>query len=57
VKRLVAFFALAIGLAAVGVTAAMAGEADDAPGLALIGIVLVVGALGVAAKAGRDSVR
>jgi hypothetical protein len=53
VKRFVVLFAAALGLAALGVTAAMAGEADDAPGLALIGIVLIVGALGVAAKAGQ----
>ena len=52
-KQFAAFFSLALGLAAVGVTAAMHGEAADAPGLALIGIVLIVGALGVAAKAGR----
>jgi hypothetical protein len=57
VKRFAALFAAALGLAALGVTSAMAGEADDAPGLALIGIVLIVGALCVAAKAGRDSVR
>lgn len=48
-------FAAALGLAAVGVTAAMAGEADDAPGLALIGIVLVVGAIGLGVQAGRRS--
>jgi hypothetical protein len=53
VKHFVLLFAAALALAAVGVTAAMHGEADDAPGLALIGIVLIVGALGVAAKAGR----
>ena len=38
----------ALPVTALGVTAAMAGEADDAPGLALIGIVLIVGALAVA---------
>jgi hypothetical protein len=35
----------ALAVAAVGVTAAMHGEAADAPGLALIGIVLIVGAM------------
>ena len=43
-KSLVAILAAALGIIAVGVTAAMHGEADDAPGLALIGIVLIVGA-------------
>ena len=47
----------ALGLTAVGVTAAMHGEADDAPGLALIGILLIVGALALAVKAGRHSTR
>jgi hypothetical protein len=35
----------ALPVTALGVIAAMAGEADDAPGLSLIGIVLIVGAL------------
>ncbi len=41
--------ATAIGIAAVGVAAAVFGEADDAPGLVLMGILLIVsaGALGV----------
>jgi hypothetical protein len=47
--------AAALALAAVGVTAAMAGEAGDAPGLALIGIVLVTGAVGLGVAAGRRS--
>jgi hypothetical protein len=47
--------AAALALAAVGVTAAMHGEADDAPGLALIGIVLIVGSIGLGVKAGRLS--
>ena len=33
-----------------GVTAAMHGEADDAPDLALIGILVIVGALAVAVR-------
>ncbi len=43
-KSLYAIIAAALGVIALGVTAAMHGEADDAPGLALIGIVLIVGA-------------
>jgi hypothetical protein len=51
VKR-VGNLALAIGIAVVGVLAGIAGEADDAPGLVLLGIVLVVSAcaLGVRAR-------
>ena len=36
--------ATALGIAAVGVAAAMFGEADDAPGLVLLGILLIVSA-------------
>jgi hypothetical protein len=43
-KSLYVILAAALGVIAIGVTAAMAGEADDAPGLSLIGIVLIVGA-------------
>ena len=41
--------ATALGIAAVGVAAALFGQADDAPGLVLLGILLVVStcALGV----------
>jgi hypothetical protein len=51
VKRL-GNLALAIGIAVVGVLAGVAGEADDAPGLVLLGIVLVVSAcaLGVRSR-------
>ncbi len=51
VKR-VGNLALAIGIAVVGVLAGVAGEVDDAPGLVLLGIVLVVSAcaLGVRAR-------
>jgi len=55
IKHVVALIAAALALAAVGVTAAMQGEADDAPGLALIGILLIVGAVAVGVKAGRRS--
>ena len=48
-------FVPALAVVAVGVTAAMHGEAADAPGLALIGILLIVGALGVAVRAAQRS--
>ena len=49
--------AIAIGLAALGVAAAVLGEADDAPGLVLLGIVLIVSAcaLGVRTRRTADS--
>jgi hypothetical protein len=50
VKSFLTIFVPALAVVAVGVTAAMAGEADDAPGLALLGILLIVGALAVAVK-------
>ena len=59
-KSLFAILAAAFALIALGVTLAMAGEADDAPGLSLIGIVLIVGAFGFAVRTayarGRASV-
>jgi hypothetical protein len=54
-KQFIALIAAALALAAVGVTAAMHGEADDAAGLALNGILLIVGAVGLGVKAGRRS--
>jgi hypothetical protein len=60
VKSFYATVGGALAVIALGVTAAMAGEADDAPGLALIGIVLIVGAFALAVRAayarGRASV-
>jgi hypothetical protein len=57
VKSFLVIFVPALTAMAVGVTLAMAGEADDAPGLALIGIVVITGALAaavrVAQRAGR----
>jgi hypothetical protein len=50
VKTFFAIFAPALAVAAIGVTLAMHGEADDAPGLALIGILLITGALAVAVR-------
>jgi hypothetical protein len=52
-KSFLAVFAPALAVVAVGVTAAMHGEADDAPGLALIGILLIVGALAVAVRSAQ----
>lgn len=49
-KNFLVIFAPALAVVAVGVTAAMHGEADDAPGLALLGIVLIVAALAVAVR-------
>ena len=42
--------ATALGIAAVGVAAAMVGEADDAPGLVLIGFLLFVSACAVGVR-------
>jgi hypothetical protein len=47
----------ALAVVAVGVTAAMHREADDAPGLALLGILLIVGALAVAVRTAQRSGR
>jgi len=54
-KSFVAIFAPALAVVAIGVTAAMHGEADDAPGLALLGIILIVGALAVAVRTAQHS--
>jgi hypothetical protein len=54
-KSFVTIFVPALAVVAVGVTAAMHGEADDAPGLALIGIILIVGALAVAVRIAQRS--
>jgi hypothetical protein len=43
----------AIGIAAVGVAAALLGEADDAPGLVLLGILLVVSACALGVRTAR----
>jgi hypothetical protein len=55
VKSFVVIFVPALTVTAVGVTAAMHGEADDAPGLALIGIVLITAALAAAVKVAQRS--
>ena len=52
-KSFLVIFVPALAVVAVGVTAAMHGEADDAPGLALLGILLIVGALAAAVRAAQ----
>ena len=54
-KRFLVIFVPALAAMAVGVTAAMHGEAADAPGLALLGIVLITCALAVAVRAAQRS--
>lgn len=49
-KLFAALFA-ALAVIGLGLTLAMHGEADDAPGLALIGIVLITGAYAFAVRA------
>jgi len=49
-KQFLVIFVPALAVVAVGVTAAMHGEADDAPGLALLGIILIVCALAAAGQ-------
>jgi hypothetical protein len=49
-KSFALIFVPALAVVAAGVTAAMHGEADDAPGLAGLGIMLIVGALAVAVR-------
>jgi hypothetical protein len=45
----------AIGIAALGVAAAVLGEADDAPGLVLLGILLVAGAFAIGVRRAQHS--
>jgi hypothetical protein len=47
--------AAAFGIAAVGVAAAMFGEADDAPGLVLLGILLIVSACALGVRTAQRS--
>ena len=49
-KQFLVIFIPALAVVAVGVTAAMHGEADDAPGLAGLGILLITGAFVVAVE-------
>lgn len=52
-KSFAAVLAAALALAAVGVAAIVYGGEDDAPGLVLIGIVLIVGALAIGVRTGH----
>ena len=45
----------ALGIAAVGVAAAMFGEADDAPGLVLLGILLILSACALGVRTAQRS--
>lgn len=45
----------AVGIAAVGIAAAVFGEADDAPGLVLLGILLVVSACALGVRTAQHS--
>jgi hypothetical protein len=47
--------AIAIGIAALGVAAGLVGQADDAPGLVLLGILLVASACALGVRAVRAS--
>ena len=49
-KNFLVIFVPALVVVAIGVTAAMHGETDDAPGLAFLGILLITGALAVAVR-------
>jgi hypothetical protein len=56
-KSTVTNFVMAFGIAAIGVAIAFAGiyigEKDDAPGAALMGILLMIGAMVVAVRVAR----
>jgi hypothetical protein len=54
-KSYFAILAASLAVAGVGVTLAMYGEADDAPGLALIGILLIVGAFAFGVRTAQRS--
>jgi hypothetical protein len=53
--RKVGNLATALGIAAVGIAAAMFGEADDAPGLVLLGILLIVSACALGVRTAQRS--
>ena len=54
-KSFFVIFVPALAVVAIGVTAAMHGEADDSPGLALLGILLIVGALAIAVRTAQGT--
>jgi hypothetical protein len=47
--------AAALGIAAVGVAAAVFGEADDAPGLVLLGLLLIASACALGVRTAQHS--
>ena len=53
--RRVGNLATALGLAAVGVAAAVFGEADDAPGLVLVGLLLIASACALGVRTAQRS--
>jgi hypothetical protein len=55
VKSFVAILAGALAVAAIGVAAIVYGEADDAPGLVLVGILLILGAVALGVWTARRS--
>jgi len=55
VKSYFAILAASLAIAAVGVVACMHGEADDAPGLVLIGLVLIVGGFAFGVRTAQRS--
>ena len=56
-RSFLVIFVPALAVVAVGVTAAMHGEADDSPGLAGLGIILITGALAAAVRTALRSGR
>jgi hypothetical protein len=54
-KSYVAILGIALAVAALGVVAVMHGESDDAPGLVLIGILLIVGAFAFGVRTAQRS--
>ncbi len=48
-------YLIALLVAALGVAGMVLGEADDSPGLQLIGVVLIVGAVALAIRTARRS--
>ena len=46
---------LALGIAAVGIAAAVLGEADDAPGLVLLGLLLILSACALGVRTAQHT--
>jgi hypothetical protein len=54
---MIMIYLVAVVVAALGVTGIIAGGADDSPGLQLIGLLLVIGAVVLVVRAARRRVR